>query len=204
MQIHELTQKKNTNLDEGFSDSLKSGLKAGALNTLHSWGIGKGVTGGVPQLQTAIGQVWAEQVNKLTKINGGRPITQDQYRKALDQFVDKVFFKDEMELLSTQEQDIVRTNIDKVTQVFDDPARVKPAFDQLISALSGLKVTNTAGLERWKGKQLEVDLRDDASGMVRRAIFTWDGNKWIDAFSGQPATRKTTDKLTKLALGRVR
>ena len=201
MQIHELTTKSN--LDEGMWDTVKGELKKGALNTLHSWGIGQGVAGGVPDLQNAIGRGWAEQVTKLIKINGGRPLTQDQYRKALDQFVDKVFFKDEMELLSTQEKAIVQTNIDRVAQVYDKPAQVKVAFDQLVNALAGVKVTDTAGLERWKGKQLQVDLRDQASGMVRRAIFTWDGTNWIDAFSGQPATTKTAKKLTRLALGRV-
>lgn len=199
MQIHELTTKSN--LDEGVLDSIKSGLKKGALNTLSNWGIGQGQAGGVPDLQNAIGQGWTEQVTKLIKINGGRSLTQDQYRKALDQFVDKVFFKDEMELLSTQEKAIVQTNIDRVAQVYDKPAQVKVAFDQLVNALAGVKVTDTAGLQKWVGKQLDVNL--EHGGVVRPAKFTWDGTYWVDAFSGQRATRKTANKLTKLALGKL-
>lgn len=199
MQIHELTQQAK--LNEGVWDTVKGELKKGALNTLHSWGIGQGQAGGVPDLQNAIGQGWFEQVNKLIKINGGRPVTQDQYRKALDQFVDKVFFKDRMELLSTQEKAIVQTNIDRVAQVYDNPAQVKVAFDQLVSALAGVRVTDTAGLERWKGKQLDVNLNQ--GGIVRPSKFTWDGTYWVDAFSGQRATRELASKLTKLALGKL-
>ena len=224
MQIHELTQPR---LNEGVLDTIK-GVAGGALKQFGTGAMPQ--TGGVaadPDAQPFQGQtiaqarankaqpnpasiqkfnniimqVWSNQISTTEK-RLNRTLDDTGYRNLLRSFIDRVFFKDKMELLGIDEKRTIEHAIDTITKFRDNPDQISRTFSELIKDSQQFVPDPKNALKSWVGKVLDVNL--DQSGVVRPAKFSWDGEHWVDALSGLRAPTILANKLTNVALGTVR
>lgn len=146
MQIHELTTKSN--LDEGVLDTVKSvagrvgtGLKQGALATAYNWGIGSGVKGGAQDLTNKVVPLWNQTIAMIQKRTPGQPINDRVYETELENFINKVFFKNRLGTYPTVMQQKIADAVRQITQSKDNPTELTTKFGNLIKSLGSTGVS---------------------------------------------------------------
>jgi len=194
MQIHELTKKATNESWLGNAFGLNKPLVKQAIGQ---------VAGELSKpTEKSLKDSWSQQLQALTKRNNGQALNDQQYQDNLEAFIDKLFFKDRMELLNPAQKASVQGALTKVLNARNNPQRLDQEFTNLFSTVAKMKSDPKDALERWKGKVLSVVI-PAGGGVTRPANFSWDGQRWIDAMTGQPATREISAYLTNAALGKT-